>query len=214
MKFEKGIAKKYRQSIEQAFDSMLEHGNDSHREVAEMILDSKMHIRVGPVSKINASGVTGLIDAGDTNDRIEDERISVREALDEIYIAIAEETIDTGGQRGCEGTFVHEGRHAYDFARTIASFSDADVNPLSLFDPTLYELEWEAHRTSGEYMLCVARDEYLEEGVQLLILGREAERGCFLNEDGIMSRLRDSYGLTLDVNPGPRASELLGLRQR
>jgi hypothetical protein len=214
MKFERGIDKKYRKSIEQAFDVMLEKGNDSHREVAELILASKMRIRVGPVSKINASGVTGLIDADDTNDRIEEDRLSIEEAFDEIYIAIAEETIDTGGQRGCEGTFVHEGRHAYDFAHTISSFSDADVNPLSLFDPTLYELEWEAHKTSGEYMLCVARDEYLEEGVQLLILGHEAERGCFLSEDGIMCRLRDNYGLTLDANPGPRASELLGLRQR
>lgn len=214
MKFEKGIAKKYRESIENAFDAMLEKGNDSHREVATLILDSKMHIRVKPVSQINASGVTGLIDAGDTNDRIEDERITLREAFDEIYIAIAEETIDTGGQRGCEGTFVHEGRHAYDFARTIESFSDADVNPLSLFDPTLYELEWEAHKTAGEYMLCVARDEYIEEGIELLILGREAERGCFLNEEGIRCRLRDNYGLTLDANPGARASELLGLRQR
>jgi hypothetical protein len=214
MKFDRGIDKKYRRSIEDAFDSMLEHGNDSHREVAELILDSEMLVRVKPVSKINASGVTGLIDPGDTNDRIEDERLSVREAFDEIYIAIAEETIDTGGQRGCEGTFVHEGRHAYDFARTISSFSDADVNPLSLFDPTLYELEWEAHKTSGEYMLRVARDEYIEEGLQLLILGREVEGGCFLNEEGIGCRLRDNYGLTLDANPGPRASELLGLKFR
>src|SRR6185369_7383958 len=214
MKFEKGIAKKYRQSIEDAFDVILDKGNDSHREVAKLILDSKMHIRVKPVAEVNASGVTGLIDAGDTNDRIEDERMTLREAFDEIYIAIAEETIDTGGQRGCEGTFVHEGRHAFDFARTIESFSDADVNPLSLFDPTLYELEWEAHRTAGEYMLCIARDEYIEEGIELLILGREAERGCFLNEEGIRCRLRDNYGLTLDANPGARASELLGLRIR
>jgi hypothetical protein len=214
MKFDKGIDKKYRRSIEHAFDAMLEKGNDSHRAVAQLMLESKMLVRVGPVSRINASGVTGLIDNGDTNDRIEDERLSVEESFDEIYIAIAEETIDTGGQRGCEGTFVHEGRHAFDFARTISSFSDSDVNPLSLFDPTLYELEWEAHKTSGEYMLCVARDEYLEEGLQLLILGREAERGCFLNEEGIGCRLRDNYGLTLDLNPGPRASELLGLRSR
>lgn len=214
MKFDKGIAKKYRHSIEDAFEVMLEKGDESHREVAELILDSKMLVRVGPVSQINASGVTGLIDAGDTNDRIEDERLSLQEALDEIYIAIAEETIDTGGQRGCEGTFVHEGRHAYDFARTIESFSNADVNPLSLFDPTLYELEWEAHKTSGEYMLRVALDEYIEEGLQLLILGQEADRGCFLNEEGIKLRLRDNYGLTLDTNPGSRASELLGLKQR
>ncbi|MEP7148899.1 MAG: hypothetical protein ABI857_08445 [Acidobacteriota bacterium] len=214
MRFEKGIDRKYRQSIEQAFDSLLENGNDSHREVATLILDSNMLIRVEPVSKVNASGVTGLIDTGDTNDRIENERMSLEEAFDEIYIVIAEETIDTGGQRGCEGTFVHEGRHAYDFAQTIASFSDADVNPLSLFDPTLYELEWEAHKTAGEYMLRVARDEYVEEGLQLLILGQHADGECFLNEDGIGCRLRENYGLTPDANPGPHASELLGLRQR
>ena len=215
MRFEKGIAKKYRKSIEDAFDVMLEKGNDSHREVARLILDSKMHVRVKPVKEINASGVTGLIDAGDTSDRIEEERLNFHEAFDEIYIAIAEETIETGGQRGCEGTFVHEGRHAYDFAKTIESLSDADVNPLSVFDPTLYELELEAHITSGEYMLRVGLDEYIEEGVQLLILGRDAERGgCFLNKEGIAVRLRDNYGLTPDVNPGPRASELLGLKQR
>jgi len=214
MKFDKGIAKKYRKSIEDAFDAILEKGNDSHRETAMLILNSKMLIRVKPVREVNASGVTGLIDRGDTNDLIEDEWISHREAFDEIYISIAEETIDTGGQRGCEGTFVHEGRHAYDFAKTIESFSSADVNPLSIFDPTLYELEWEAHKTAGEYMLCVARDEYIEEGIELLILGREAERGCFLNEEGIRCRLRDNYSLTLDANPGPRASELLGLRQK
>ena len=214
MKFDKGITKKYRKSIEDAFEVMVEKGNDSHREIAMLILNSQMLIRVKPVSEINASGVTGLIDADDTNDLIQDEWISLREAFDEIYIAIAEETIDTGGQRGCEGTFVHEGRHAFDFERTIESFSSADVNPLSIFDPTLYELEWEAHKTAGEYMLCIARDEYIEEGIELLILGREAERGCFLNEEGIRCRLRDNYSLTLDTNPGQRASELLGLKQR
>jgi len=214
MKFDKGIASKYRKSVEDALDVILTLGNDEHRRIANLILDSKMLVRVLSVSRVNASGVTGLIAAGDTNDKIEDQRLSLRDAFDEIYIAIAEETIDTGGQRGCEGTFVHEGRHAFDFAQTIASFSDADVNPLSVFDPTLYELECEAHRTSGEYMLRVARDEYIEEGIQLLILGKNADGGCFLNNEGILSRLRDNYGLTFNLNPGPRASELLGLNQK
>ena len=214
MKFDMGIANKYRQSIEQAFEAIVAKGNDHHRDVAGHILDSKMLVRVLPVSKVNASGVTGLIDSGDTNDRIEDDRLSLHEAFDEIYITIAEETIDTGGQRGCEGTFVHEGRHAFDFAQTIESFSNSDVNPLSVFDPSLYELEWEAHKTSGEYMMCVSLEEYIEEGIQLMILGNSVDHGCFLNEAGIQTRLRDNYGLTLDANPGPRASELLGLRQR
>ncbi|MGQ0541330.1 MAG: hypothetical protein ACT4O9_05690 [Blastocatellia bacterium] len=212
MKFDKGIAKKYRKSVEDAFDTILEKGNDLQKEIVTHILKSKMLVRLKPVSEINASGVTGLIDPDVTNERIMEEHMGLREALGEVYIAIAEETIDTGGQRGCEGTFVHEGRHAYDFARTIESFSNADVNPLSLFDPTLYELEWEAHKVSGEYMLCIDKEEYIEEGLGLMILGRSDSGPCFVSDDGIQKRLLDSYGLTPDGSQGPRASELLGLR--
>ena len=212
MKFNRGVAKKYRKSVEDAFNTILEYGNDEHRRIANEILESKMLIRVDPVSKINASGVTGVIDASETNEKIADGPMSVREALGEIYISIARETIDAGGQRGCEGTFVHEGRHAYDFAQTIESFSNAEVNPLSIFDPTLYELELAAHKISGEYMLRIAREEYLDEGLQLLILGRDPAGKCFLNEDGICCRLRDNYGLTIDGNQGQTASEMLALK--
>jgi len=215
VKFDKGIANKYRKSVVDAFDAIIANGNELHREIAEMILESEMLVRVQPVRKINASGVTGLIDPGETNDKIEDEILSLREALGEVYIAIAEETIDTGGQRGCEGTFVHEGRHAYDFARMIESYSNAGVNPLSIFDPTLYELELEAHKISGDYMLCIGREEYIDEGLGLLILGRNGEvEPCYVDDTGIHKRLCDSYGLTPDANQGPRASELLGLRQK
>lgn len=213
MKFDKNVAKKYRKSVEDAFDTILEHGTDLQKHIANHIVKSKMLVRVGPVSEIKASGVTGLIDPAATNEKIAEERIGLREAFGEVYIAIAEETIDTGGQRGCEGTFVHEGRHAYDFARTIESFSNADVNPLSLFDPTLYELELEAHKISGDYMLCINRPEYIDEGLGLMILGRNDEISpCFVSDDGIHKRLCDSYGLTPEGNQGPRASELLGLR--
>jgi hypothetical protein len=214
MKFYRGIAKKYRKSVEDAFDVIVTKGNDLQKDIAKHLLESDMLVRVRPVKEINASGVTGLIDARETNGKIADKRLSIQEALGEIYIAIAEETIDTGGQRGCEGTFVHEGRHAYDFAQTISSFSDSDVNPLSVFDPTLYELELEAHRISGDYMLCIALDEYIEEGLGLMILGRDVDKGCFLNDAGIHQRLSESYGLDPINNPGPRASELLGLRPK
>lgn len=212
MRFDKGVDKKYRTSVEDAFDTILEKGTDEQRQIAAHILKSKMLVRVQPVSEINASGVTGLIDLATTNDRIADEILSLREALGEVYITIAEETIDTGGQQGCEGTFVHEGRHAYDFARTIESFSDAGVNPLSIFDPTLYELEYEAHRTSGEYLLRIEQPSYWEEGLGLMILGRnEMGGGCFLDSAGIHRRLFESYDLSPDGRQGPRASEILGL---
>jgi hypothetical protein len=213
MRFDNGIEKKYRKSIEDAFDTIMALGNDDHKRVIGAILDSPMLIQVQPVSKVKASGVTGVIDPAKTNKKIADGDMSLRESLGEIYINIAEETIDTGGQRGCEGTFVHEGRHAYDFATMIQSYSEAEINPLSIFDPSLYELELAAHKTAGDYMLCMDKAEYLDEGLQLMILGRKAANGaCYVDDGGIHKRLCDSYGLTLDGNQGPTASQLLGLR--
>ena len=211
MKFDKGIEKKYRKSVEDAIAAIIANGNDFHKHMMNEILESDMLVRVRSVNEINASGITGIIDERRTNERMSDERLSLREALGEIYIAIANETIDTGGQRGCEGTFVHEGRHAYDFAQTIESLSNADVNPLSVFDPTLYELEWEAHKTAGDYMICIDRKEYLDEGLQLMILCQEGGK-CAVSDDGIIRRLRESYGLELNGVQGRLASEMLGLR--
>ncbi len=211
MQFQAGIDKNYRQSVEDAASTILEKGNELHREIIGSILDSDMLLRVEPVRKINASGVTGLINPVMTNIRMTRERLNFRDALAEIYIAIAEETIDTGGQRGCEGTLVHEGRHAYDFAMTLESLSNSDVSPLSVFNPTLFELEWEAHKTAGDYMLCMNRQEYLDEGLQLMILGLGDGGSCFVNDDGIRQRLHESYNLAKDGNQGALASEMMGI---
>jgi len=214
MKFEEGIDSKYRKAVEDAVETIIEKGNDSHRTVAGAIRDSEMLVRVEPVSEVNASGVTGVINWWSTNRRIANEKLTVNQALGQIYILIAKETIDAG-PRGVEGTFVHEGRHAYDFARVIASFSDSDLNPLSVFDPTLYELELAAHIAAGEYMLLVDKDEYIAEGLDLLILGRDAAGAAQLWDEGIRTRLRDSYNLTADPDrQGVLASELLKLSDR
>lgn len=213
MKFDKGIDKKYRQSVEDAFATIVEKGNDTHRHVMHEIMESKMLVQVKPVSKLgNASGITGLISSIMTNARLLRERLSLRDALGEIYIAIAEETIDTGGQRGCEGTFVHEGQHAYDFAQTLESLSNADINPIGVFNPSLYELEWAAHKTAGDYLLCINQPEYLEEGLGLMILGRGSDGSCFVDDNGIRKRLNDSYGLTTGGNTGSLATEMMGIR--
>ena len=82
MRFDKGIKKKYRRSIEDAFDTILDKGNDFHREMIETIIDSKMLVCVFPVSRVNASGITGVINGRRTNDRIESEILSLREALE------------------------------------------------------------------------------------------------------------------------------------
>ena len=211
MKFAKGIDDKYRRSIDDAIATILDLGNDLHREIVGAMVDSEMLIRVEPVREINASGVTGLRNPVMTNIRMARERMNFLDAMSEVYIAIAEETIDTGGQRGCEGTLVHEGRHAYDFAKTIESLSNADLNPIGVFNPTLFELEWEAHKTAGDYMLCMNKQEYLDEGLQLMILGLGDGGSCFVNDDGIRQRLNESYGLAHDGNQGALATEMMGL---
>ena len=211
MRFDGNIDKKYRKSVEDAFATIIAKGNDEHRHVMNEIQESDLLIRVQPVSEINASGITGVINSVKTNYKLATERMSLREALGEIYIAIAEETIDTGGQRGCEGTFVHEGRHAYDFAQTIESFSNRDMNPLGIFNPTLYELELAAHKTSGDYMLCIDKPEYIDEGLGLMILCREGNGPCTVSDDGINTRLRDSYGLAVDKDQGATASQMMGI---
>jgi len=211
MKFDGSIDEKYVRSVEDAFAAIIANGNEQHRTVMNEILGSDMLVRVQPVSEINASGVTGLISSIRTNYKLATERLSLREALGEVYISIAEETIDTGGQRGCEGTFVHEGQHAYDFAQTLESISNADMNPLGLFNPTLYELELAAHKTSAEYMLCIDKPEYTDEGMQLMILCINEGGGCEASPDGIDQRLRDSYGLAIDGNQGALATEMMGI---
>ncbi|CAN5294585.1 hypothetical protein BH20ACI2_BH20ACI2_01960 [soil metagenome] len=211
MKFDSGINERYRRSVEDALATIIAKGNEFHRLMMNEIMASDMLVRVQPVSEINASGITGLISPVKTNFNLITERLSARDALTEIYIAIAEETIDTGGQRGCEGTLVHEGRHAYDFAQTLESLSNADLNPISVFNPTLYELEWEAHKTAGDYMLCMNKQDYLDEGLQLMILGLGDGGSCFVNDDGIRRRLNESYGLAHDGNQGALASEMMGI---
>ena len=211
MRFDRGIDKRYRESVDNAVSVILENGNDQHRQIIGAIVESDMLLRVEPVRKISASGVTGLINPVMTNIRMARERINLREALAEVYIAIAEETIDTGGQRGCEGTLVHEGRHAYDFAMTLESLSNSDISPLGVFNPTLFELEWEAHKTAGDYMLCMKRQEYLDEGLQLMILGLGEGGSCFVNDEGISQRLSENYGLAKDGRQGALASEMMGI---
>jgi hypothetical protein len=211
MKIENGVARKYRKSVDDALDAIIAQGNDDHKRITKLILDSKMLIQVKPVSEVKASGVTGVISPWRTRGKL-DEPMGLNEALGEIYICIAEETIDTGGQRGCEGTLVHEGRHAFDFAQMIVSLSEADMNPLNVFDPTLYELELAAHKTAGEYMLCVNRDEYINEGLDLGILGKETTGQCFVSDDGIKLRLKTNYSVAPDGDQGRLASEIVGLR--
>ena len=210
MKFDSGITRKHRKSIKDAIAAIVQNGNDFHRHLMNEIVASDMLFRVRPLAEVDgASGRTGLISTIATNIRMATERLNLRDALGEVYIIFAAETL--ASQRGCEGTLVHEGRHAYDFAQTLSSLSNADMNPLEVFNPSLYELEWEAHKTAGDYMICMGKQEYLDEGIQLMILALGSDGSCFVNNDGIRQRLRESYGLAVDGNQGHLATQMMGI---
>jgi hypothetical protein len=55
MKFDKGIGKKYRESVENAFTTIIAKGNEFHRHMMNEIIRSDLLIRVQPVKAINAS---------------------------------------------------------------------------------------------------------------------------------------------------------------
>ncbi|MFL6374843.1 MAG: hypothetical protein ACJ73D_09270, partial [Pyrinomonadaceae bacterium] len=211
MIFENGIDTKYRRSVDDAFATILDKGDEQHKRVMNAIIGSGMRVQVGPVEQRNASGQTFVPNPVRANARLLTERLSLEDAFREICIFIAEETIDTGGQRGCEGTFVHEGQHAFDFAEAISSYSNRDVNPLAVSNPSLYELEWAAHQTAGRYMLLINKQEYLDEGLDLMILGRNSDGTYLVNDDGIRQRLNDSYGLQENGNVGPTAFQIMGI---
>ncbi|HMS09507.1 MAG TPA: hypothetical protein PKE66_08495, partial [Pyrinomonadaceae bacterium] len=67
MKFDNGIDRKYRRSVEEALEVIAERGTDEQKVIVRHILGSEMAVRVKPVAAINASGITGLIDPAATN---------------------------------------------------------------------------------------------------------------------------------------------------
>ena len=62
-----------------------------------------------------------------------------------------------------------------------------------------------------KYKKCIDKKDYLDEGLQLMILCQEGGK-CEVSDDGIMKRLRESYGLDLKGNQGSLASEMMGIR--
>ena len=60
-------------------------------------------------------------------------------------------------------------------------------------------------------MLRVNKQEYLDEGMGLMILGRKDDGTYFVDDDGIRKRLNDSYGLQENGNTGPTAFQMMGI---
>lgn len=213
MKFHKNVRSKYRAAIDEAFEVILDKGNAGHVATAKDLLASDVQIEFVPLKKIGCSGVTGLKNPLVTNKRIDTEELSIHEALGEVYIQFADWTFDTAGQRGCQGTLVHEGLHACDFARIISSFSHARMDPLGVMDMTLYELEHRAAVASAEYLVLIGKPDYVDEGRQLELVGIDDNGKPFVDMNGIVSRMQNGYGLN-ENEQGTMISNMIGIRPK
>ena len=210
MIFDEKVQSKYRDAIETAAHTILEKGNKQHRNTARHMIESDVLIRFVPLDKIGCSGVTGVISSRRTNRRIDSEEIDVMQALSEVYITFADWTFDVAGQRGCQGTLVHEGLHAFDFARIISSFSRPDAKP---FDLSLYELEHRAAVASADYLVRIGEPDYIDDGLKLNLVSIDAAGTPFADMEGIRLRMQNGYGLD-ENNQGKMISRMLGLRKK
>jgi hypothetical protein len=203
MKFDVSVPTEDQQRILRALQDIKNYGNLRQRTVAAFIEETEISIHLGLAKKVGGSGSVVIDRIIAANWSISRGELSVREAAKFIRLSIARETIDTGSQQGIEGTFVHEGKHALDFATMISRFSHGDEK--KYFDPTAFQREYSAHLTSAFYLMRRG-GEYSEEGVGLGVLHRNGG-GISVNRKGIRARLRNNYGLTPDT-PGRRLSEL------
>jgi hypothetical protein len=137
MRFDKSVPDADRARIAEALRDIKTYGTARHAKVAGSIEDSEISITLGAAEDVGGSGSTLLPNAFAVNWAISRGEISVFDAWRFVRLSIARETIDTGGQRGIEGTFVHEGKHAADFARMIADFSRGE----NRFDPNAFQRE-------------------------------------------------------------------------
>ena len=211
MKFADDVQTKYRDAIEEAVETILEKGNKQQRNVARTAKETDLLIRFVPLAEINCSGVTGVIDNNKTNRRIKNERIEVEEAMGEVYIAFSDWCWDVAGQRGCQGTLVHEGLHAFDFARMISEFSKIEKGEENIYDLTLYQLEHRAAQISADYLVRIGKPDYIDDGLKLsLVCMDDAGKPC-VDHDGIELRMQNGYGLN-QSNQGAKISDILGIK--
>ena len=186
--------------IVRALRDIKRFGDRFQTETAEFLTNTKIVIHLDMASEVGGSGSVQLYSARAAKRAVRKSELTVKEAAGFVRLNIARETIDGGGQRGIEGTFVHEGKHARDFALMLSTFSLGVKE--KVFDPTAFQREYSAHLTAAFYLMR-RRGEYTDEGVSLGILSRE---DGMVYKKGIRARLRDNYGLT-EKNPGPRLSE-------
>lgn len=108
---------------------------------------------------------------------------------------------------------VHEGLHAFDFARMISAFSKNEEGEENIYDLTLYELEKRAAQISADYLVRIGKPDFIDDGLQLNLICMDAEGKPCVDKAGIEFRMQNGYGLD-ESNQGAKISDILGVRPR
>ncbi|NNE67864.1 MAG: hypothetical protein HKN33_14975 [Pyrinomonadaceae bacterium] len=186
-----------RQRIDRALNEITKYADAFQRKLARFISRTELVVFVGPVSVVHGSGSVQLIEPEGARRALKSGILTLSDASRFVRLNIARETIDTGGQRGIEGTLVHEGKHAMDFAKLLASASEG--NPDRFFNPNAFQKEYSAHLTSAFYLMRRG-GEYTREGLSLGLL-KETDGHISVDPIGIRRRLKRNYRLSPE-NPG------------
>lgn len=197
MKFFKDVQETDRDKIELALADIVRFGDRFHRDIALFIRTTNIRVFVGPVSVVRGSGSVQFEDYRKARKAVGKGVLTMKKAAAQVQLNIARETIDTGGQRGIEGTLVHEGKHAMDFARLLFTASNGD--PSRFFNPTAFQKEYSAHLTAAFY-LKRRGGEYSDEGISLGLV-KESNGHLSVDPEGIRNRLKRNYGLSPET-PG------------
>lgn len=188
-----------RERIKQGLDDIKEYGDNLHRKIANFIEDTGILIYLDLARRVGGSGSVQLADQNAAINAVRQGDLEFEKAGKYVRLNIARETIDTGGQRGIEGTFVHEGKHAMDFAMMLSTFSKGIES--KVFNPTAFHKEYSAHLTSALYLLRRG-GEYTREGISLGLL-YDNDGKITVSRKGIRARLKNNYGLSQQT-PGKR----------
>lgn len=199
MRYFSDVSEEDQRKIGQAIEDIVRFGDRFQADIARFIKNTELKLFVGPVSVVRGSGSVQLEDHKRARRRVGKGVLGLREAARHVRLNIARETIDTGGQRGIEGTLVHEGKHALDFAKMLATASLGIEE--GFFNPTAFQKEYSAHLTAAFY-LRRRGGEYTEEGLRLGLL-KQSGSAISVDPEGIRNRLKRNYGLSPE-HPGAR----------
>ena len=191
-------------------------GTSEQRRIARHILKNAVLINViGSGSTI--TGGANLINRDAANADIAKGWVSMERAASHTKISINSLNLLGSPQSAAalEGTLVHEGRHAYGFARTISSLSSGQ-GPDRVFDPTLYKNEYESYMSEAYYYKKqggVYHEVGLDTSAGEQVLKKDGET-VKVNSENIKEILASpylSYGVT-EQNQGLTTTQKYGLK--